>query len=60
MDTPEDIRWQKYAEWKQQMRWAMQDYCEKDCDEHNENCPYHDPEEESWDYEQCFRDREGI
>ena len=55
-----DIQREKYAEYKQQMRWAMQDYCEKDCDEHNEQCPYYNAEVESYDYEQCFKDREGI
>lgn len=59
MDTPLDIERQRYAEYKENMRFAMQDYCEKDCDEHNEQCPYYDLEEESWDYELCFKDKGG-
>lgn len=34
------------------------DYCYHECDVHNENCPYYDAEEESYDYEQCFEDNE--
>lgn len=55
-DTRLDIEWQKYAEWKLQRKYAIQDYCES-CEEHNENCPYYDAEEEWWDGEQCFKDR---
>ena len=57
MDTPLDIERQKLAEYLEQQHFARMDYCEKDCDEHNENCPYYDAEEECWDYEQCFKDR---
>ena len=54
-DSRLDIERDKYLEWKQQQKWAMQDYCERDCDEHNENCPWYDAEEETWDYEDCFK-----
>jgi hypothetical protein len=33
------------------------DYCDKECDEHNENCPWYDAEEEYYDYNACFEDR---
>ena len=57
MDTPLDIERQKLAEYLEQQHFARMDYCEKDCDEHNENCAWYDAEEECWDYEQCFKDR---
>jgi hypothetical protein len=60
MDTPEDIRRDKYNQWKEEQYWANSDYCKRDCDEHNESCPYYDPEQETWDFEQCFEDRGGI
>ena len=54
MDTPEDIRRQKVAEHKEALRMAMCDACEK-CEEHNEDCPFYDSEEETWDYEECYK-----
>lgn len=49
--------WQdKIAEERDRIYWAKRDYCEKDCPEHNENCPYYDADEETWDCEQCFSD----
>ena len=50
---------QRYLEWKDQQRMMKQDYCERDCDGHDEGCPYYDPEEESWDYEACYKDTGG-
>ena len=58
-DTKLDIERDKMAEYVQAMRFARQDYCEKTCEEHNEKCPYYDPEEECWDYDECFRDSGG-
>ena len=55
-DSKLDIERQKYAEWADRVRSARQDAC-KDCSEHNENCLYYDPEEESWDYDLCFKER---
>ena len=55
-DSRLDIERQKYEEWMDGVRSARQDAC-KDCSEHNESCPYYDAEEESWDYDECFRDR---
>lgn len=52
-----EARQDKIAEYKEQCNWARREYCERDCEEHNENCPYYDPEEECWDYEECFRDK---
>lgn len=52
-----EARQDKIAEYKEQCYWARREYCERDCEEHNENCPYYDPEEEAWDYEECFRDK---
>lgn len=49
--------WQdKIAEDKQERKWARETYCNRDCEEHNENCPYYDSEQEVWDYDECFRD----
>ena len=58
-DTRLDIERDKYLEWKQQQREAMRNACE-DCDSHKTlGCLYYDPEEESFDYEECFRDSGG-
>jgi len=57
MDSKLDIERDRLAEYKQQQRFMKQDYCNRDCDEHTEQCPYYDPETESWDYEECFRDK---
>ena len=51
-----DVRKEKTAEYVEMRRMARRDYCEKECQEHNENCPYYDAEQEEWDYEQCFED----
>ena len=58
-DTKLDIERDKYMEWKDQQRSMRQDYCYRDCEEHNADCPYYDPEEETWDYDECFRDSGG-
>lgn len=57
MDSPLDIERQKIAEWKEARRCARRDYCERDCDQHNESCLYYDADEESWDYDECFNDK---
>ena len=57
MDTPMDIQRQKYLEWLENCKMAMRDECEK-CELHDESCFYYDEEEESYDWEQCFKDRE--
>lgn len=38
--------------------YAKDQYC-KNCEEHNENCPYYDAGEECWDYDQCYKDTDG-
>ena len=58
-DSRLDIERDKLAEYRQQQHWARQDYCERDCTEHNASCPYYDAEEECWDFEECFRDSGG-
>ena len=57
-DTRLDIERDKYYEWKQQQKWAMEAACEN-CEYHNGKCLYYDPEEETFDYEECFRDSGG-
>ena len=52
MDTPIDIERDRYNEWKDTQRMAMQDECEN-CTEHNAGCPFYDAEQESWDYMDC-------
>ena len=56
-DSRLDIERQKFQEWKEKRKIALQNACES-CFEHNENCPYFDNDEESWDYEQCYEDRD--
>ena len=52
--------WQdKIAAYRAQQREAKMNACEQ-CSEHNENCIYYDPEEETFDYEECFRDTGGM
>ena len=47
----------KMAEYREQQREAMQSACE-DCDSHKTlGCEFYDPEEESFDYEECFKVR---
>ena len=49
----------KIREYKKQCKEAMRSACE-DCDSHKTlGCLYYDPEEESFDYEECFRDTGG-
>ena len=52
--------WQdKIAEYRDQQREAMRSACEN-CDSHKTlGCLYYDPEEETFDYEECFRDSGG-
>lgn len=56
-DTKLDIERQKYQEYKEKEHWARESYCFRDCEEHNENCPYFDGNQEVWDYDECFRDK---
>ena len=57
--------WQdKIAEYKEQCKWARQEYCYNQCEAHGNpkilttvQCRYFDPEEESYDYDECFRDQ---
>lgn len=56
-DTWIDFVREKIAEERQARKWAWEDYCNKDCDCHNESCIYYDSEQETYDYEQCFKDR---
>lgn len=51
-----DVWKEKTTEYAERKRMARRDYCENECQEHNENCPYYDAEQEEWDYEQCFKD----
>lgn len=60
MDSKLDIIRDKMAEYRIKMHYARQDYCDRDCDCHNSECPYYDDETESWDYDECFRDRGGF
>ena len=57
-DTRLDIERDKYLEWKDQQREAMRSTCES-CEYHNEKCLYYDTEEETFDFEECFRDSGG-
>lgn len=52
MDTRLDIERDRYLEWKEAQRMAIQDECER-CTEHNAGCPFYDAEQESWDYMEC-------
>lgn len=56
MDTPEEIARDKWLRQKELERMAMADECER-CLEHNESCPFYDPDEEYWDYMDCYEVR---
>lgn len=56
MDSRLDIARDRYNLWKQEQDEAMRDECER-CYEHDENCPFYDPEEETFDYRECFEVR---
>lgn len=49
----------KIGEYREQRKEAMRNACEQ-CSEHNENCIYYDPEEETFNFEECFRDSGGL
>lgn len=53
-DTWLDFAREKAIREKEERHFARMDYCDKECDEHNENCPWYDAEEEYWDFEDCF------
>lgn len=58
-DSRLDIEREKYCEWLDRQRSIRQDYCYRDCDEHNNKCPYYDEETETWDYDLCFEESGG-
>lgn len=54
-DSRLDIERDKYMEWKDQQREAMRSTCES-CEYHKtKSCDWYDPEEETWDFEECFK-----
>lgn len=57
-DTKWDFIQDKIEEERRDYFLYKRDYCERDCEDHNVNCPYYDAEEESWDFDQCFKDNE--
>lgn len=57
MDTDLEIRMQRAYEAMELAHIGRMEFCET-CGYHNEECPYYDPEEESWDYEQCIKENE--
>ena len=49
----------KIAEYRDQQKEAMRSACEN-CDSHTtKGCLYYDEEQETFDYEECFRDSGG-
>ena len=56
-DYKQDAIRDKIAEYKEQCHWARESYCYNQCEYHNGKCLYYDPEEETWDYEECFGDK---
>ena len=57
MDTPWEIRMDRIYQEKEFEDIGHREYCET-CPDHNENCPYYDADEESWDYQQCFKEND--
>ena len=57
-DTKWDFIHDKIEEERRDYFLYKRDYCYKDCDGHNEKCPYYDEDEESWDFDQCFKDND--
>ena len=58
MDTPRDFINDRLIEEREEQRLARINYCDRDCISHDENCPYYDAEEESWDVDRCFEESE--
>lgn len=56
-DTKLDFDREKAIIAKEERHFARMTYCDMDCDQHNDNCPYYDAEEEYWDFEECFEDK---
>lgn len=56
MDTYLDIERQKLTESRDREHQVIQGMCES-CLEHNNKCLYYSSEEESWDYDTCFKER---
>ena len=57
MDTPLDIQREKYLEWKQAQREAIESEC-LNCDSRvTLGCPFYNEEEETFDYMECFKAR---
>ena len=57
MDTPWEIRMEMAYEAKEQEHIGKMESCNF-CPDHNDGCPYYDADEESWDFEQCFREND--
>lgn len=57
-DTKWDFIQDKIEEERRNYFLYKRDYCERDCECHNVDCPYYDAEEESWDFDQCIKDNE--
>lgn len=58
MDTPEEIRLGRVLQEMEEEKWGRRDYCDRDCPDHNENCPYYDADEESWDTDMCYKEQD--
>ena len=58
-DSRLDIERDKWLEYKAIVKEMQHDFCYRDCENHNRECLYYDPEEETFDYEECFRDSGG-
>ena len=58
-DYENDAKIEKWLEHKAMVEEMQHDFCYRDCENHNRECFYYDPEEETFDYEECFRDSGG-
>lgn len=55
-DYENDARREKWLEEKDAIKESMRDYCYRDCEYHKTLvCDWYDPEEETWDFEECFK-----
>ena len=64
-DYEEDARREKQLEYEAAIKESRRDFCYRDCENHNTECPYFvlEDEEENegyWEFQECFRDRGGF
>jgi hypothetical protein len=53
-----DIERERLLEHKNEVKQQHERFCNHWCTQHDTECPYYDRDQESYDYEKCFRERD--